>query len=63
MTKEEIDNMSYEDMLYLWRFAPIPSPLFQGESGEYFSKVMMAKKAELTPEEQVTISKNVGWKT
>jgi len=64
MTKNQkalIDNMSYSEMLYRQRFAPIGDPLFSGESGEYFAKKMAEKKAALKPGEAAAISKRVGW--
>ena len=56
--KHWIDNASYEQLLQRWRFAPIGDKLFQGELGEYFSKVMAEKKKEC---DHVQASKNVGW--
>ena len=57
-TKKWIDNASYQDLIAKWRFAPIGDPMFQGETGEYYSKVMFAKKKEC---DHVQASKNVGW--
>ena len=57
-TKQWIDNASYQDLLAKWRFAPIGDPMFQGETGEYYSKVMFVKKKEC---DHVQASKNVGW--
>lgn len=59
--KEWIDNASYEALLTHWRFAKIGSPYFKGKTGEYYAKVMSEKKNALTHEEQVRVSKNVGW--
>jgi hypothetical protein len=59
-TKNRIDGMNYEQMLRRWRFAPIGDPMFQGETGDYFAEVMKTKKSQLTDEEQVRASKNVG---
>ena len=42
--KASIDAMSYESMLYRWRFAPFGDPFFQGEAGKYFAEVMSEKK-------------------
>jgi hypothetical protein len=53
--------MNYEQMLRRWRFAPIGDPLFQGEAGEYFAEAMKTKKSQLSDDEQVRISKEIGW--
>ena len=60
-TKREIDSMTYEKMLRLWRFAPLGDPMFQGETGQYFSEVMKEKKSKLTDCEHVRVSKLIGW--
>jgi len=59
--KNSIDSMDYESMLSLWRFAPSGHYMFQGEIGDYFSKVMKEKQSKLTDSERVTASKSVGW--
>ncbi len=59
--KKSIDDMSYESMFSQWRFAPIGSPMFQGERGEYFSKVMKEKRSRLAEGEHSRISKQIGW--
>ena len=57
--KNQIDNMSYQDMLILHRFAPIGHYMFQGKSAEYFMKRINELKAkELNPSQ---ISKKIGW--
>ncbi len=56
--KEEIDAMSYESMLRMWRFYYIGISVFQGESGEYFAGVMAKKKQTV---DHVKISKTIGW--
>jgi len=64
MTPEEkanIDEMSYYEMLKLYRFAPIGDKRFQAESGEYYIKVMNEKEAQLKPGQKVSISKSIGW--
>jgi len=55
-----IDNASYEDLLRIWRYAPLGDGgyMLQGETGEYFSKVMLAKKMSC---DHVQASKNVDW--
>lgn len=59
--KAQIDTMSYEDLLRLWRFAPAGNPLFQGEVGQYYSKVMAKKKNEIGSAAAVAASKRIGW--
>jgi len=61
-TKKEIDEMSYESMLSLWRNARAGHPYFMGETGEYFSKVMHEKAAKISDAEKVATSKRIGWK-
>jgi hypothetical protein len=56
--KQMIDDMSYEHMLRLWRFSPVGDPTFQGETGEYFAKVMREKANQC---DTVVASKLVGW--
>lgn len=53
-----IDNASYEDLLRKWRHAPLGDPMFEGETGDYFCKVMSAKKESC---DDVRASKLVGW--
>jgi len=59
--KRQIDNMSYKSMLLLWRTAPIGHPMFQGEIGEYYSKVMNKKRKEVGNAAHVAASKSIGW--
>ena len=58
--KDWIDNASYEDLLQRWRFAPVGSPWFQGETGQYYAKVMKEKRSA-DPDEAVRASKHIGW--
>lgn len=63
MTKEQkasIDNMDYEDMLRLWRNAPGGHPMFQDDTGDYYSKVMAEKRQQVGNDAHVTASKNIG---
>jgi len=60
-TKKEIDEMDYEGMLSLWRFAQAGHPMFAGEVGDYFSKVFREKGQKLRPGEHAIISKRIGW--
>jgi hypothetical protein len=59
--KTWIDNASYMSLLHKWRFAPAGDPFFQGETGEYYSKVMARRRDEVGPEEHTRVSKRVGW--
>ncbi len=59
--KQSIDDMSYGDMLFHWRFDPAGTSLFSGKLGDYFTKSMAEKKAKLSSEAQVAVSKAVGW--
>ena len=57
-TKATIDSMSYESMLRRWRMAPCGDPMFQGDTGDYYAKVM-AKKQKTA--DHVATSKRIGW--
>ena len=60
--KEWIDNASYHTLLRRWRNAPAGGdPIFQDETGKYYSDVMFAKRDALEPGEAVNISKSIGW--
>lgn len=59
--KVEIDAMPYEAMLRRWRFAPVGDPIFKGEVGAYYSKVMGEKRVAAGPGAHVTASKTIGW--
>jgi len=59
--KDKIDAMGYESMLQLWRNHSGPHHLFQGETGEYFSKVMAEKRSLIGSDEHVAASKRIGW--
>jgi hypothetical protein len=60
--KETIDNMSYQEMLSLWRFEPCGSVWFQGELGDYFTKAIANKRKLVGDEEHSATSKRLGWK-
>lgn len=60
-TKKNIDDMSYENMLFNWRNCPSGHPYFQGDIGVYFSKVMAEKRAEISDADHTAASKSVGW--
>jgi len=59
--KDRIDNMDYESMLRLWRNAPVGHPMFSGDTGQYYSKVMAEKRDSVGPGAHVAASKNIGW--
>lgn len=59
--KDTIDNMSYEQLLRRWRFADLGDPIFIGEIGKYYQKVMFNKRDDLTFDEKVKVSKRIGW--
>jgi len=59
--KEWIDNASYEALLRRWRFAPVGDPMLQGDTGDYYSKVMSQRRAEVGDEEHTAASKRIGW--
>ena len=59
--KQRIDDMDYESMLSLWRNAPSGHPMFQGDTGDYYSKIMAEKRSEVGNDAHVTASKNIGW--
>jgi len=59
--KKAIDEMDYESMLRRWRNAPVGDPFFQGEVGDYYSKVMAKKRSEVGDSAHVAASKSIGW--
>jgi len=60
-TKKRIDHMGYESMLSLWRNAPSGHPYFQGDTGDYYSKVMAEKRSKVGNAAHVAASKRIGW--
>lgn len=54
--KQEIDNMSREELCRRWRFAPSGDLMFQDEAGDYFS-ARLKELGGFSPE----ISKKIGW--
>lgn len=57
--KARIDALDYEELLRRWRTAQMGDVMFQGESGEYWSKRM----AELqSSADHVGASKRIGWR-
>ena len=59
--KKDIDNLSYEQLLSRWRFAPPGDRWFQGETGDYWGSAMNKKKEEIGQAEAVRVSKDIGW--
>lgn len=60
--KAELDAMSYEDLLRLWRFGSAGSPYFQGTILMHFKKVIAEKRRQVGEAGHVAASKKVGWK-
>jgi hypothetical protein len=58
--KDWIDSASYLSLLAKWRKAEVGDPMFQGEVGDYFVKVMKEKR-DADPEGAVLASKAIGW--
>jgi hypothetical protein len=58
--KKWIDESSYEGLLQHWRFAPLGKPLFVGEIGDYYEKIMIQKGEEIGNDKRVQASKNIG---
>ena len=56
-----IDKASYSSLLSKWRFGISGDPLFEGEVGKHFSKVMAEKRSALDPKTVVGISKALGF--
>jgi len=48
-------------LLFKWRFAHVGDPIFIGDVGEYFGKVINKKREEIGNDEHVKISKMIGW--
>lgn len=57
--KAWIDAATYTELLRRWRHAPAGDPMFRGDVGHYYLKVMEAKKAE-DPGAAVAASKAIG---
>ena len=60
-TKKLIDSMDYESLLSRWRSAPVGDPIFQGETGKYYAEVMKKRREETPHDQQVAVSKRIGW--
>jgi hypothetical protein len=60
--KSWIDSASYEELLRRWRITPGGSdPIFSGETGDYYSKVMTEKRDAVGHDEAVEASKRIGF--
>lgn len=59
--KRWIDAASYESLLSKWRNAPVGSPWFQGEIGEYYEQAMKTKREMVGDAGHVAASKAIGW--
>ncbi|MBU0907450.1 MAG: hypothetical protein KKE05_04825 [Nanoarchaeota archaeon] len=59
--KQWIDSASYEQLLRRWRESPIGSDWFNGDTGEYYSKIMAEKREQVGDDEHVRASKSIGW--
>ena len=60
-TRKYIDGLTLDQLLSKWRFAPIGDPMLQGETGDYFSKVMSEKRKAAGDGAWTAASKSVGW--
>ncbi len=58
---QEINGMTYEEMLRMVRCAPLDHPLFRGEVGKIFHATMKARRGQLSPEARAEISQRVGF--
>jgi hypothetical protein len=54
--KDRIDAMTHDQLVRLWRFAPIGDPMFMPPYGAYF-KARLQDLGGITPEQ----SKSMGW--
>ena len=59
--KRWIDGASYEQLLRKWRFGPVGDPMFQGDTGDYYTKVLAERKAAVGQDAHVAASKRLGW--
>ena len=58
--KNWIDNATFEQLLRHWRNASAGDEMFQGDTGDYYSKVMGMKHTQVGPSVAVQASKNIG---
>lgn len=59
--KLEIEGLTYAEMVEVRRFAPIGHKYFSGETGDFFKEEMTRKRKSISAEEQVVISKRIGF--
>jgi len=59
--KKWIDEAAYETLLGKWRFAAAGDPMFTGDTGQYYIKVMVERRAEVGPQAHTAASKSLGW--
>ena len=59
--KEWISKATYKELLLKNRFGSSQDPIFHDELGKLFMETLRKRKEELTNEEQVSISKEIGW--
>jgi len=60
--KEYINSLTYEDLLYQWRFAASGDPWFQDETGIYWGNRMCELRKQPGGEElHIAASKRIGW--
>ncbi len=57
--KKHIDSLGYEELLRCWRFAPVGSPWFKGETCIYWKQRMNELRAQGA--DHVGASKSIGW--
>lgn len=55
--KEDIDNMSHEELASLWRFGKSENKYLQGEVGEYLKDRLFNHFGGFNP----SLSKKIGW--
>lgn len=60
--RKEIEDMSYVEMLRLWRNAPSGHHMFAGETGVFFTAEMNRKRTRVGHEAHVAASKKIGWR-
>lgn len=58
--KAWIYSASYKQLLEHWRFAPAGDPMFMGDTGEYYAKVLREKR-DADPARHTATSKAIGW--
>jgi len=60
--KKYIDSLSYEALLYKWRFSKIGDPWMADETGKYWGDRMSELRSKPGGDDtHVQASKNIGW--